>query len=158
MEAPTGSEVGEAASTGITIPRNNAGREIRRAVSELAGEGALPGIESASSEETCNTPGLTEPPPPPKRVGSGLTEEGISIGWHRSAGEDVAGYHVERAEITPDGGLKFVRVTEQPVDSNTYLDRTVRKGVTYLYQVRAVDSTGAEGAPSSPHGPIKFNY
>lgn len=159
VEAPTGAEVGDAAAQGITIPRSNAARELRRAVSELAGEGPLPGLESRSSEESCVTPGLTEPPPAPKRVRSAVVVEGVSLTWAKSTGEDVAGYHVERAEVDANGVPieKYVRVTEKPVESVGYVDRAARRGARYRYQVRAVDSAGSEGLPSTPTDPIQFN-
>ena len=159
VEAPSGAEVADAAAQGITIPKQNVARELRRAASELVGEGPLPGIESASSEETCVTPGLTEPPPPPKRVRSAVVADGISLTWAKSTGEDVAGYHVERAEVDANGVPveKFVRITETPVGSVGYVDRAARRGARYRYQVRAVDSAGSEGLPSTTTDPIQFN-
>lgn len=159
VEAPTGAEVMDAAAQGITIPRSNLARDLRRAVSELAGEGPLPGIESGSSEETCATPGLTEPPPPPKRVRTAIVAEGISLTWAKSTGEDVAGYHVERADVDATGVAtgKYVRLTGNPVESVGYVDRAATRGARYRYQVRAVDSAGSEGLPSTPTDPIQFN-
>lgn len=161
VEAPTGAEVGDAAAVGLVIPRGNAGREMARAVSELAGEGPLPGIESVSSETTCTTPGLTEPPPPPKRVTPAIIAEGISLTWHNSPGEEVVGYHVERQEMNADGTPKdktYVRLTdEKPVNAVGYIDREVKKGASYRYQVRAIDAAGAEGPVSTPTKVVRFN-
>lgn len=161
IEAPTGAEVTDAAATGLVIPRGNAGKEITRAVSELAGEGQLPGIESASSEATCTTPGLTEPPPPPKRVRVAVLDSGMSISWKESPSEEVTGYHVEREVLNRDGtptDSRFRRITPAgaPVNAKVYLDRDVKRGSSYRYQVRAVDAAGSEGAPSTPTAPTPY--
>lgn len=161
VEAPSGAEVGDAAAVGLVIPRGNAGREMTRAVSELAGEGPLPGLESASSEITCTTPGLTEPPPPPKRLTAAILADGVSLTWHNSPGEEVVGYHVERQEMNADGTPKdktYVRLTdEKPVNAVGYIDRDVQKGASYRYQVRAIDAAGAEGPASTPTKTVRFN-
>lgn len=159
IEAPTGAEVADAAATGLVIPRGNAGKEITRAVSELAGEGILPGIESPSSEVACTTPGLTEPPPPPKRVRAEITDVGMSISWKESPSEEVIGYHVEREELNRDGtpiDSKWKRLTDKPASTEVFVDRDVKKSSTYRYQVRAVDAAGSEGAPSTPSQPKTF--
>lgn len=159
IEAPTGAEVTDAAATGLVIPRGNAGKEITRAVSELAGEGQLPGVESASSEPACTTPGLTEPPPPPKRVNVAILDSGMSVSWKESPSEEVIGYHVERETMNKDGtpiDSRWIRRTEAPVNVKVYLDKQVKVGATYRYQVRAVDAAGSEGAPSTPSAPKTF--
>lgn len=160
VEAPSGAEVGDAAAIGLVIPRGNAGREMTRAVSELVGEGPLPGIESVSSDPTCTTPGLTDPPPPPKRVTAAVIEDGISLTWHGSPGEEVVGYHVERQEMNADGTPKdkvYQRLTDdKPVNAVGYIDRDVTKGASYRYQVRAIDAAGAEGPASTPTSTVLF--
>lgn len=160
MEAPTGAEVGDAAAVGLVIPRGNAGKQLSRATSELAGEGPLPGVESPSSEETCVTPGLTEPPPPPKLLKVGILKDGMALSWKKSPGEEVVGYHVERRETNKDGTPVdpiFKRLTDVPVSSVVYTDKTVEKGKWYEYRVRAVDAATSEGPPSTPAKPLLFN-
>jgi len=160
MEAPTGAEVGDAAAIGLVIPRGNAGKELSRATSELAGEGPLPGVESPSSEATCVTPGLTEPPAPPKLLKTAITSEGISLSWKKSPGEEVIGYHVERRETNKDGtpiDALWQRITEAPVATVGFIDKTVVKAKWYEYRVRAVDAAASEGPPATPTRSVLFN-
>ena len=122
---------------------------VRKAAALLIGEGALPGIESRSSAVIAVTPGLTQPPPPPHQLKPAILAEGVALSWRPSQGEEVVGYFVERREGKSALAL-FQRLTPAPVVGSGWVDRDVKKGMAYEYQVRAVDASGNEGKPTDP--------
>ncbi len=148
-QVPSAQEVQNAAAQGLVIPTEPAA--ARRAIAGLLGEGALPGIESASSEAVSVTPGLTEPAPEPKRVDGVQIEGGVTITWRPSPGVEIVGYHVERRRLGKAAEADFTRITKEPVTGkNEYTDTSVKKGESFEYRVRAVDASGTLGRPSRP--------
>lgn len=159
-QSASAAEVQQAASQGIPIPSDPAA--VRRAIGGLLGEGALPGIESVSSEAVSVTPGLTEPAPEPKRVDAVLVVGGVSVTWRPSPGVEIVGYHVERRRTALGADRKpvepdFSRITKEPVTGkNEYTDHDVKRGEEYEYRVRAIDASGTLGRPSRPSKPVKI--
>jgi hypothetical protein len=150
-DAPSGAELDAAAGQGIPIPRENIPASFRRATQELLGEGALPGVESHSSDASCVTPGVTAPPPAPRLPKVAPIAEGISFTWRPSPGEEVVGYYVERRDVVdgkPSG--EWTRLNTEPVTGSGYVDHDVKPGMSYQYQVRAVDASGTLGKATSP--------
>lgn len=156
--APSAAEVSAAAGQGIPIPPQEIPAALRRAGQELLGEGPLAGYESLSSAPVEVTPGLTAPAPEPKLVKAAVTSQGNAVSWRPSSGEQVVGYVVYRRTL--EGRRRkpgeWTRRTEEPVVATSWLDEDVKKGVTYEYQVRAVDAAGTEGKPSTPSEPVRY--
>ena len=74
-----------------------------------------------------------------------LPESGqIRLLWDASEVSDVAGYIVYRQ----DPGLEYRRVSDDLVARQEYLDRGLAAGLTYLYQVTAIDTAGNESERS----------
>jgi hypothetical protein len=93
------------------------------------------------------------PPDPPVNV-EVLPESGqIRLLWDASEVSDVAGYIVYRQ----DPGQEYRRVSDDLVARQEYLDRGLAAGLTYLYQVTAIDTAGneserSEEVPAVPTG------
>jgi hypothetical protein len=88
------------------------------------------------SAPTCVTPVDRFPPAPPTALSAFQGEGVIDLLWTASSTADVAGYIVLRAE-GPDGTLQPLMTT--PIAATQYRDPSVKAGVTYAYQVVAVD-------------------
>jgi len=106
-----------------------------------------PWRESANSNEASATPIDLTPPAPPRGLTAIPAPGAVSVSWSGTTEPDVLGYLVYRREppaLTP------VRLTDSPVQSTTFTDRTVRSGATYIYTVTAVDRSRRrnESAPS----------
>jgi fibronectin type 3 domain-containing protein len=87
-----------------------------------------------------------EPQPlaaPAGLIASTFSVSRIDITWTASAGADH--YVVERAPTVTAGYAAVASSVTDPAFSDT----TVASGVTYLYRVRAINSSGASSAPSN---------
>jgi fibronectin type 3 domain-containing protein len=96
------------------------------------------GVASVESGEVhaCATPHDTFPPPAPTNL-NGLPDNGaIDLRWEAVTAADLAGYLVLRGEGSGD---TLQQLTPAPLTATTYVDSTVRSGVTYVYVVVAVD-------------------
>jgi hypothetical protein len=113
-----------------------------------AGGERPPWRESANSNEVSATPIDLTPPAPPRGLTAIPAPGVVSMSWSVSTEPDVLGYLVYRRQppaLTP------VRLTDIPVQTTTFTDRTVRPGATYVYTVTAVDRSPRrnESAPSA---------
>ena len=88
------------------------------------------------SAPTCVTPVDRFPPTPPTGLNAFQGEGVIDLLWTASTAADVAGYVVLRAEGA-DGTLQPLMTT--PIAATQYRDQSVKPGVTYSYQIVAVD-------------------
>jgi len=81
--------------------------------------------------------------------GAGVTSAAysVSLSWTASSSSGVAGYYVYRATL-PD--TSYSKITSTHVSGTTYADSSVAPGESYSYEVTAVNSQGAESAPSAP--------
>jgi hypothetical protein len=61
-------------------------------------------------------------------------------------GENVIGYNVYRRSAL---GTTYLRMNDDLVSVNSYVDDSVRAGATYNYRTTAVNSAGIESAPSN---------
>ncbi|MBZ0112456.1 MAG: hypothetical protein K8J08_08355 [Thermoanaerobaculia bacterium] len=84
------------------------------------------------------------PPAPPSDLVALPRTGGADLVWRPSPDADTVGYVVYRA----DPGLDFLRITPDPLTSPELTDAGLASGVTYRYQVSAVDGEGNEGPPS----------
>ena len=116
-------------------------------VRNVAGE-RPPWRESATSNEVSATPMDLTPPAPPRGLVAVPSAGTIGLIWDANPDSDLLGYLVYRREppaLTP------VRLTETPIRTTTFTDRTPRPGASYLYTVTAVDRSPRrnESAPSA---------
>jgi len=82
----------------------------------------------------------TYPPKPPGELTAISSGEGISLVWLPNTEADLAGYQVYRSG--PD--KKFQRLQDQLLTTASIIDKSVEKGQTYFYRVKAVDLRGNE--------------
>jgi hypothetical protein len=112
---------------------------------EMAGTVA---IESAPSTPACVTPVDTFPPAPPRSLQHIASGDGVTLLWEANAEADLGGYLVLRGEAPGD---KLSPLTPEPITDTSFLDTTVRRGRTYVYEVVAVDRSTPpnQSAPSN---------
>jgi hypothetical protein len=120
---------------GFTDPRVEFGSERCYIVRRVQMAGAIP-IESAPSSPACVTPVDTFPPAPPKSLAHIAAANGVSLIWEANAETDLGGYLVLRGEAPGD---KLSPLTPAAITDTSFLDTTVRRGRTYVYEVVAVD-------------------
>ena len=82
----------------------------------------------------------TYPPKPPAEVTAISSAQGISLVWLPNTEADLTGYWVYRSG--PD--KKFQRLQDQLLTTASIIDKSVEKGQTYFYRVKAVDLKGNE--------------
>jgi fibronectin type 3 domain-containing protein len=111
-----------------------------RASVDLAG-GA---VESVDSKEYEAKNVDTYPPRAPAELTAISDRNSISLVWLPNTEEDLAGYYVYRSGVERD----FKRLTAQTITSASFTDRSIEKGKTYLYRVRALDKLGNESRDS----------
>lgn len=85
---------------------------------------------------------------PPQPVTASVVAGNIVVSWPAAQKPNLAGYLVERAFLY-DGPYEALSAQALPAATTQYQDDTVRGGTTYYYRVRAVNSRGDLGAPSS---------
>ena len=105
-------------------------------------------IESAPSSPACVTPVDTFPPAAPKSLAHIAAGNGVSLLWEANTESDLGGYLVLRGEAPGD---KLSPLTPEPIADTSFLDSTVRRGRTYVYEVVAVDRSAPpnRSAPSN---------
>ena len=77
--------------------------------------------------------------------GTGLHQVTLTWSPPSSSPVPVEGYNIYRATGT---SAAYQKLNSSPDVQTTYLDTTVQAGVTYLYEVRSVDSAGVESTSS----------
>ena len=112
------------------------GKERCYAVRTVVAVGDL-SVESESCPSACVTPVDTFPPAAPRSLAGVSSESAINLIWEPNTEKDLGGYLVLRGEAP---GEKLAAVTPAPIHETTYHDATVRRGVTYVYAVVAVDN------------------
>jgi hypothetical protein len=85
-------------------------------------------------------------PPQPVTAAGGIGK--IVVSWPAQQKPNLAGYVVERAFLYA-GPYEALAAQALPPTTSQYEDATVRGGSTYYYRVRAVNSRGDLGNPSS---------
>ncbi len=103
-------------------------------------------IESAPSPQACVTPVDKFAPVPPKTVNLVATASAVSLIWEPNTEEDLAGYLVLRGEAPGD---KLAPLTPAPIGDAAYVDTSIRRNRTYVYEVIAVDKAGNQSEPSN---------
>jgi len=107
-----------------------------------------PWRESTNSNEVSATPEDLTPPAPPQGLVAIPAPGVVSLSWSANTEPDLLGYLVYRLEPP---ALIPVRLTDAPIQTTTFTDRTVRSGTIYSYTISAVDRSHHrnESAPSS---------
>jgi hypothetical protein len=93
-------------------------------------------IEGPASAPACDTPVDTFAPPAPAGLVAVQVGGAVDLRWAASAAADLAGYVVLRGE---GAGETLQPLVTAPVAGTSYRDEAVRAGVTYIYEVVAVD-------------------
>lgn len=98
-----------------------------------------PWQEGVPSDEVSVSPVDLTPPAPPQGVRAVVGPgPAVSLSWELNRESDLAGYLVYRSD-TPERPPQ--RLTETPLKSPTFTDRSVRSRGRYLYTVTAVDAS-----------------
>jgi fibronectin type 3 domain-containing protein len=84
------------------------------------------------------------PPAAPIDLAATATGAQIDLSWTASAEEDVAGYHVYRAETSFSDPADATKLTSSLLTDVSYVDTDVTGGTTYVYRVTATDDAGSE--------------
>jgi hypothetical protein len=132
-------------TAGFDDPRVEFGTERCYVVRRVEMVGPI-AIESAPSPPACVTPIDKFPPAAPKAVTSVASGTAVSLIWDANAEADLAGYLILRAEGPDD---KLAPLTASPITDASYVDTSVRRNRTYVYEVVAVDKVGNQSAPSN---------
>ena len=85
------------------------------------------------------------PPAAPALPTAAVAAAGVTVTWTAGAEPDLAGYDVIRSV----GGLVPGLLTPVPLERLTFVDKTLLKGQTAAYVIRAVDSSGNLSAASA---------
>ncbi len=129
----------------FTDPRVEFGTKRCYVVRRVEMAGAV-AIESAPSAPACVTPVDTFAPAPPKALALVASGTAVSLIWEAATETDLAGYLVLRGEA-PDE--KLAPLTAAPIGDAAYIDTSVRRNRTYVYEVVAVDKAGNQSGPSN---------
>lgn len=121
------------------------GRERCYAVRALRTVEALT-VEGDATPRACVTPVDTFAPQPPTGLTAVASAGAISLIWNPSGERDLAGYHVLRGDAP---SAELVALTPSTIVETTYTDQ-VPGGKRFVYAVRAVDTAGNAGRPSTP--------
>jgi fibronectin type 3 domain-containing protein len=107
-----------------------------------------PWRESADSVEVSVVPQDFVAPAPPRGLIAIPDRGAVALTWDANTEPDILGYFVYRREVSE---VAPVRLTETPIPGTTFTDRAPRSGVTYVYNVTAVDGSPHrnESAPSA---------
>jgi len=113
-------------------------------------------VEGRDSQEVAVTPTDMIPPGSPLGLVAIPLKNGIELNWRKNQEADLLGYYVYRRR---PGERDFVRLTENPLTKETYLDTEVELGQDYEYAVTAVDNSVRKNeSPRSEEVSVKYIY
>ena len=117
---------------------NNAidGRERCYQIRAVRGSGPA-AVASDPTPRLCFTALATTPPVAPTMLTAQVEDGAITLFWDPNVEEDLAGYLILRGA---PGDATLTALTETPVASARFVDRTATPGTRYLYAVVAVDN------------------
>jgi hypothetical protein len=90
------------------------------------------------------------PPPAPAELTALVETKAVRLVWEPVDASDLAGYKLYRSEGS-GAALKVVAripLTPQPITATNYRDVNVNVGISYFYEVTAVDKSGNESRPA----------
>jgi len=105
-------------------------------------------VESFASETTEIKPLDLFKPAPPEALTVAAAPSVISIFFAFNLEPDVIGYRIFRSTDQSLDKGNWDRISEEPMESNTFQDKNVVSGVVYYYYAVAVDSAGNVSDPS----------
>jgi len=105
-------------------------------VVRAVGSDRPPWRESGDSAEVAATPAKTTPPAPPRGLTAQPGPNGVVLTWAPGTETDLLGYRVYRRELP---GTSPRRLTDVPIATTTFTDRTAPAGARVSYSVTAVD-------------------
>jgi endonuclease I/chitodextrinase len=88
----------------------------------------------------------TTPPDAPSGLQAQAGDGQVNLSWNANPENDLAGYHVFRAE---QAGGPYNRITANPLGQVLFTDTGLVNGVTYFYVVTAQDTAGNESLASN---------
>jgi hypothetical protein len=124
-----------------TVPLDATACYVVRAVASTD-----PLIESDPSEESCVERKDISAPATPAGIAVLPRAGGVELLWSPSPEEDLAGYRIFRAS----GGGEPEKVAELEPTRASWLDESVKPGVTYSYTIQAFDRSGNASEATDP--------
>lgn len=115
-------------------------------VRAVRGDGGA-AVLSTPSEPACVTPIDVFPPAPPANLVAVPGDGAITLIWDANVEPDLAGYLILRGAA---GGDTLTPLTHTPVVEPRFTDRSVQRGIRYVYEVVAVDSRVPVANRSAP--------
>jgi len=97
-------------------------------------------IEGPSSIMGSGVPEKRTPPLVPTGLVAVIQKDGVALRWEENPEPDIAGYDLYRRE--KDGDV-FVKINPQLITENYYLDQNADPYKSYLYRLKAVDTSPA---------------
>ncbi len=72
------------------------------------------------------------------------SENAVLVRWTAGTEEDLAGYNVYRSTMGKTGKEEQVKLNKDLITKSetSFLDKTVKRGVQYMYAIKAVDTAG----------------
>ena len=131
-------------------PRRILGAAVVSAAALVGALGAAPVVSAAATEGPVDR--VAERPTTITAMTlscAALDRDTAAIGCRWSIPEGAAGYRLIRVALGSGMGRMTVHRTDDPA-ANSYVDSAVRRGVRYLYAVRAVDASGHLVGASRP--------
>ena len=114
-------------------------------------------IEGPPSIAATGIPQKKAPPSPPTGIVATIQQQGVELRWEENPEPDILGYDVYRRQ---KGETEFIKMNPQPVTAPFFLDESASPGKTYVYRLKAIDSSPSrnesefskeiEVAPESP--------
>jgi hypothetical protein len=98
-------------------------------------------IEGPASATAEGVPEKQTPPTPPTGLVIVFQEEGAVLRWNENPEPDVAGYDIYRRE---EGEKTFRKINPGLIKEPYFLDTTASPQKSYIYRLRAIDSSGKE--------------
>jgi hypothetical protein len=111
-----------------------------------------PAIESSPSPVASATFKDLVAPPPPASVSALVETTAVRLVWDAVEASDLAGYKIYRIEGTGMTELREVgRIlfTKEPIRETNFRDIAIQPGISYKYEVTAIDTSGNESAPAT---------
>lgn len=110
-----------------------------------------PRLESDPSEAVSATYKDLLPPPAPTGLTTLVETKAVRLVWNPVEAADLAGYRVYRTEGSgqpPTFTKPHLLFTPQLITETNWRDMLVDPGISYFYEVTAVDKSGNESAPA----------